>query len=146
MDENKPKHLMSIQRSKAIVIIASTLGSWSNDLRDVPLINHSDDCSQNRKDRSRCTCDIMAKDVENFKWCQQHELCHERPESTRSDSNNGCNLVIASRSLKKTKTPWGKRCMSCQPAKPCRHPNLFKQGMVYPRQGSYPRSCELKVR
>ena len=60
-DEDKPEHLMSIQRSEAVVITASTLKSWSSHPQDTRLINWSDSCIQNRNDRPRHTCDIMVK-------------------------------------------------------------------------------------
>ena len=58
MDENKSERLMSIQRSEAVVIIASTLESWSP--QDARLINQSYGCIWNQKDQPRRTHDIKA--------------------------------------------------------------------------------------
>ena len=44
---DKLEHQMSIQRLEAILIIVSTLGSWSSHPRNSRLVNRSDDCSQN---------------------------------------------------------------------------------------------------
>ena len=49
-DENKSKRLMSIQRSEIVVIMASTLESWSSCPRDMQLVNQNDGCTWNRKD------------------------------------------------------------------------------------------------
>ena len=137
---------MSIQWSEVIVTIGSAFESWSNHHRDARLINLSDGCSQNWKDQPKCTCDIMAKDVENSKRCPHHSLCHECRGKTSLDSKNGRDLVIASRFSKKTKMLGGKCCMPYQPSKPRHHPDFFRQGMIYPREGSWQGNYDLKVR
>ena len=61
VDENKLESLMSIQRSKVIAIIASSLWSWSSSPRDMRFSNLSDGCMWNRRDWPERTHDLMAR-------------------------------------------------------------------------------------
>ena len=135
---------MSIQRLEAIVIMASTLKSWSNHPQEARLVNRSDGCSQNWKDRPRCMRNIMAKDVENSKQCPQHLSRHECLENTISDSKNGRDLVIASISSKKTKM-LGENVICLANLASHIHHDFIRKGRIYLGEGNWQRYCNLKV-
>ena len=98
-DENKPEHLMSIQWSEIVIIIALTLKSRSSFPRDVQLINWNDGCTWNQKDRPRCLLNIMVETLKT-QTMPIALITPQLPKNTRSNPN-GRDLIIVSIPLKK---------------------------------------------
>ena len=114
-DENKLEHLMLIQQLEIVVIIASTLRSWRSHPWDEKLINRSDSCLWNWKDRLRRTRDIMAEMLKTPNDAQSinHAIIFKKYKFKFKRS-----LPYYPGPWEKTKTLEDKCCMPCQPGKP----------------------------